>query len=30
MAIVAYTTKVRPDLLEMTHFELAPGVMTSE
>lgn len=29
MAIVAYTTKVRPDLLEMTHFELAPGVMTS-
>jgi len=30
MAIVAYTTKVRPDLLEMTHFDLAPGVMTSE
>jgi len=30
MAIVAYTTKVRPDLLEMTHFELAPGIMKSE
>jgi cobalt/nickel transport system permease protein len=30
MAIVAYTARVRPDLLEMTHFELAPGVIATE
>ncbi len=30
MAIVAYTTRVRPDLLTMPKFELAPEVMTIE
>ena len=30
MSIIAYTTKVRPDLLTMKHFELAPGVITTQ
>ena len=30
MSIIAYTTKVRPDLLTMKHFELVPGAITTQ